>query len=43
MVKLRRGGEVDSAERDEDEEESEGGIAEGVAGDGCHEGKKEGE
>ncbi|KAJ7830205.1 hypothetical protein B0H13DRAFT_1916052 [Mycena leptocephala] len=44
MVELRRGGvEVDSAERDENEEETEGGVAEDVVGDGCHEGEKEGE
>jgi hypothetical protein len=39
----RRGAEVDSAEHDEDEDESEGGVAEDVVGDGCHEGEKEGE
>jgi hypothetical protein len=44
MAELRRrGAEVDSAERDEDEEESKGGVAEDVVGDGCHEGEKEGE
>jgi hypothetical protein len=34
---------VNSAEDEEDEEKSESGIAEGVVGDGCHEGEEEGE
>jgi hypothetical protein len=44
MTELRRGGpEMDGAECGEDEEEPEGSVAEGVVGDGCHEGEEEGE
>jgi hypothetical protein len=44
MMELQRGGpKVFGAERGEDEEEPEGGIAEDVVGNGCHEGEEEGE
>jgi hypothetical protein len=39
MAELRRrGAEVNGGQYDEAEEESEGSVAEGVVGDGCHEG-----